>query len=74
MARQVRTIDGGSVVTQGFRPGGGKDSPYVYVTSRTSNGQSLDEYEMTTEQARELGEALRLEAEFAESERKEGSE
>lgn len=71
MARKVSVDSASQAVVQGFRPGGGTPYPNVYVGILGVEG--FPDYEMTlsAQEANELGEILRQEAEFAVSPRAE---
>ena len=69
--REARTTDGGAIVLQGFRQGGGINLPYVFVATLDPSGTPISEVTLGVGQAHELSEFLRQEAEFAKSERKE---
>lgn len=69
---RVETADGGNVIVQGFRKGGGRGAPYVFMSAADKDDNLLDEFELTTENAHVLSEVIRQEAEFANSGRESG--
>lgn len=73
MARTIQIDDHQRVIVQGFRAGGGVAQPYVFMGRLDSNDNMIAMSTMGIRSANELGECLRQEAEFANSEREESS-
>lgn len=64
-SKRVAALGGDTLYVQGFRPGGGIDSPYVHVTIVDQEGFDCGGFDLQPQFAQELGEVLRQEAEAA---------